>query len=288
MKKIPNEIYDYISSIQRVEFFQEQIVLYTKEGIYAYIPVCSSKEIFDYLEDIHFQSFYVPINSNHDSFQLFQIEGEPNKKRLFLLEELYTKSSHIISFDSQIIQRIYQKCYQTIRRQYQFYFDVQNRIEEMYYPRRPFYNLLLKMSDIYRLLSLGEFFLNEWMQLQPIEYREVLTLRKLDSPNFWGDQIIDVSSSRRDYYIYELANYYQKYYDEDSILDELDSFFHHFSCSQEDLLLFYVLISFVEEFDFEDFQQEESLVSYVLKTNSFLSEKYKEYQKNKEKMFKEK
>lgn len=287
MQKIPSEINNYISSIQRIEILQNQALLYTNDGIYIYIPSCSSKEIYSYLLEIGFLNIYSLINHFDDSFQLIQVDGERNKERLFLLEEYYLKSSKMVSFDNKIVSKIYEKCLHRFHHTYQFYFDVQNRIEEMYFPRKPFYFLLLQMSDIYHLLSLGEYFLKEWIQLNPTEYRDVLILRKIDSNNFWGNKIVDVSSSRRDYYIYELANYYSMYFEEDSILDEINQFMDSFPITKEDMLLFYALISNVEEFDLEGFESEEKIIKYVSKTSSFLLEKNKEYQETKEEMLKE-
>ena len=57
MQRLPSEIHSYISSIQGVKDYRKQMVLITEEGIYAYIPVCASSEIYSYLEKIHFSSF---------------------------------------------------------------------------------------------------------------------------------------------------------------------------------------------------------------------------------------
>ena len=287
MQKIPSEIHAYVTSIQRIDSFSQHAFLTADEGIYVYIPTCASLEIYAYLKKIHFIDFYPILNHFDDSFQLFHVEGKQNEHRLFLLGDYYLKSSNMVSFDPQMIEKIYEKCIRNIRISSQFYFDVQNRIEEMLYPRKPYYYLLLKISDIHHLHRLGEFFLNEWYQRHPLEYREVLLLKKLDSYNFWGNKILNVSDSKRDYYVYELANYYQMYYEEDSILDEIDQFVEQFSMNIDDLLLFYALISYVREFEWELFEDEDSLLQYVSKTYSYLLEKYEEYQNTKEEVFKE-
>ena len=287
MQKIPSEIFEYITSIQRIEVFFQQIILYTEEGIYAYIPVCSQSDIYSYLNEIGFCSFYTLLNKESDSFQLFQLQEKKESHILSILGELYSKSTQPRSFSSLQVSSIYNRLITNIQRSMQFYYSVQDKIEEMLYPPKTYYSLLLDMSQIYHLLHMGGYFLNEWYQSHPLEYREVLTIRKIDSHNFWGKKIIDFSSSRKDYYIYEVANYYRMYYKKDSVVEEIQRFFQIISVTKQDLLLFYSLISYVEEFEWDYFEDEKTVLHYVNKTNSFLSKEYEEYQKGKEEMLEE-
>ena len=287
MKKIPNEVFDYVSSIQRIVFFPQQVVLYTKEGIYAYIPVRSSPSVYSDLIEIGFSSFYPLINHDSDSFQLFYLYEEKSSDIISVLEDLYLKSVQSRSFSYVQTSQIYHRLLENNHRQTQFYSSIQDKIEEALYPTRPFYYLLLEMSHIYQLLFIGEFFLEKWYQSHPVEYREVFTLRKLDSYNFNGNKVLDFSSARKDYFVYELANYYRMYFNEENVIHDIKQFFQSFSVTEQEQLLFYALIACVEEFDWDLFDDENNLLSYVLKTHSFLSEKYKEYQERKEEVLEE-
>ena len=125
----------------------------------------------------------------------------------------------------------------------------------MYFPRESYYQLIIHMSDVYHLLSIGSYYLEKWNE-SFFSFREVLTIRCLDSFNYLDEKIVDFSRAKRDLFIYELANYYIMYYWKRDIMEEIHLFFHNFSVIDAEKYLFYSLISIVPDIDYEKFNQE--------------------------------
>lgn len=288
MKKIPKEIYSYVSSIQEVNFFHDGAYLITNDGTYLYLDHATEEEVYSYLSDISFSSFYPLVNSLDNSYQLFFLGKSPKKENFLpILLELYQKSSHEVLWDSFQIEKVYQKIQSQYQELSKYYYDLQDTIEEMYYPRKSFYDLLLSISSIHHLIPLGSFFLEKWKGNGTFSYQEVLTVHNLNSNNYFDEKIVDFSSSRKDYFIYELANYYQKYYKEKSILYNIDSFLDELAATIGDKTLFYSLICILWKIDGELTREVDDLLFYVEQTSSYLLEKYKEYEETEKGMFKE-
>jgi len=275
MNKIPSSVYSYLSSIQRIQFFPNYYLIKTGDGIYYYSSTSYDKETYDYLKKIQFFDYYYPINKE-DEFQLFRLDSDHKLDSLTLLRNLYSKSFQMIEIDSSFKNKIYQKLFLVGNQTLQFYYGLQDQIEEMYYPRKNYYQLILHISKIYKMIYLGHFFLQKYLSIEINSTREVLTVGRIYSNNFIGGKIIDFSSSKRDIFIFELANYYREHFKEESILFEIEDFQNKFSMTEFENTLFYALISI--PWILEDEEEIDLLLHYVEKTSSFLLEKYKEYE----------
>ena len=212
------------------------------------------------------------------------IDSDQPFQELTLLKQLYDKSSKMISFSHGIQEKMVQKIRFQLQSLLQYYYGLQEQIEEMLYPRKDYYQLIIHMSSVYSLLNLGLYYLDQWVKKNPTSYREVLTVRRVDSDNFLGGKIIDFSKAKRDYYLYELVNYYLIHYEDVTILDELESF----SMSKDDCYLMYALVSIVWKIDQENIEDVSSFIIYVEKTNSWLLQKYQEDQSQEKDVFEEK
>lgn len=286
MNKIPNELNTYLSSIQKVEFNNSTIIFYTKEGVYLYLPVSCERLIYSYLEQIDFNNCLIPINDSCN-YSLFKISSYEKTNPIDLLCELYKKSSQQKRFSvnekSQIANRLKKDNVFLMN----YYHDMQDRIEEMYYPMESFYKLLLNISQIYKLLFIGNYYLDRWMDTSTY-YDEVLVLKNIDAENFIDNKIIDFSRANRDYYVFELANYYKKYYLSENIINDISFFEESFKMSDSDRYLFYGLISIIWEIDGAIIEEVNNLNRYVKTTLSYLLKKYEKDQQQEEDMLEEK
>ena len=283
MKKIPKEVYSYVSSIQQIKILPNQILLYSDSLLYSFCSSSIREDIYSYLKQIDFLDYYPFINKVDEQFSLFCIDSDISFQELSLFKQLYEKSAKTVSFTDDKIQKIEYKIRFQLRSLLQYYYGMQEQIEEMLYPRNFFYQLIVNISSIYSLLNLGLYFLDQWVHCNPLSYQEVLTVRRVDSANYLGGKIIDFSKAKRDYYVYELANYYLDHYQDKSVLDDLDSFF----LSIEDRYIFYALISIVWKMDQDTMDDVSALLNYVQKTNSYLLQKYQEDQKIEKDVFTE-
>lgn len=285
MNKIPSKVYSYLSSIQQVKVIDESIFFITKNGIFLYIPSLPNVEVFSILDRISFTKYCKLVNSVQDSFQLFQVL--PDKTNPFLLlKDLYFKSRKKKTFDLEKKELIYRKLKHQFHSTFQYYYSLQDKIEEMYYPRKNYYDLILRMSDIYQVLRYGEYYLDVWYSNQDNDYLEVLTVRNLSLNNYLGDSIVDVSRAKEDFYIYELANYYFLYYS-NNVIDEIDAFFLEFASTDSEKYFFYSLISLIPIIDVEEVDDISSFLLLVDNSFHYLSEKYKENQEREKEVFKE-
>lgn len=287
MNKIPNDLTEKLSSIQKVEFKDSTIIFYTNDGIFIYIPISCDKVIYSYLDQIGFDKYCVP-TSYDNNYTLFKINSTIFTNPIPIFVDLYKKSMHSKSFSIDKKNKIFQRVKKQNLELMNYYHSLQDKIEEMYYPMNSYYQLLINISKIYKLLIIGDYFMNKWIESSDNSYIEVLVLKNIKTSNFIDNKVIDLSKSTRDYYIFELANYYQNNYLSDGIIDDILYFEDNFSMSVEDSKLFYGLISNVWKIDGDNIDEVKKLVQYVQKTLMFLSEKYEEDQKQEEDMLKEK
>lgn len=283
MIKIPNKIYTYISSIRKVTYDDGYVFLSKNSNVYCYVPVSMNEDVYSYLNTISFYDYYRPINDPDDPFELFLVDSTEKGNGFPTLASLYQKSAVFQDFLDNQKNNIFQTMMHQFRKKFYYYHEMQNRIEEMLFPRKVFYDLIINISDFYHMLDIGKYFLTRWNNNNPNKYFEVLTLRRLSPINFLNQKICDFSFSKRDYYVYELANYYQKYFQSESVLYEIDNFLNSFSISLDDCYLFYALISIPPDWD--DEENIPVVVSYVKKTYSFLLEKQEENQEREEPVF---
>ena len=207
---IYKDVSPYLSSIQKITFQKDSCFLYSGKKTYYYQKKKENREnSFSYFEEIEFPYYLKRMNSSDDDFSLFLVEKN-SFSILDILYILYEKSSVEVELTEEKVQSIYQELLISMDSLLQSYFFLQDRIEEMYYPEKSYYLLLLHMSDIYRLLSLGRFFLEQWKIHQPNICREVFTLQNLSSDNFIMGNVLDASKGKRDFFVYELSCYYHK------------------------------------------------------------------------------
>ena len=105
--------------------------------------------------------------------------------------------------------------------------------------------------------------------------------------NFISGNVIDATHGKRDLCVYELSNYYHVYYYCDQMVEDVSTFLEQLSLNDCELYLFYVKIALIVVLDGSSLWNVESLLYYVQKTNSFLLEKYQEYQETNNNEFQE-
>lgn len=285
MKRINKNVYDYLSSVNKIEFRKSYALLESNNKKYIYFENHYNKEIYNYLEKIQFRKYYKRVNDIDDEFSLVLEENNNDMPRVNIISDLYEKSLEEIFYDESFKKKIYDKIYYRINELKNYYYSLQDSIEEMLYPKKEYYDLLINISIIHHLLELGEMYLNKWVESSDNTYKEVLMIKKINEDNFKDGKILDFSSAKRDIGIFEMANYYQMYYNEDSVKADLDILFSKTNESDNNKYLFYSLITNIGSLEEKDIYK---CIEYSKITYKYILEKNEEDKENKNDMFNEK
>ena len=255
MKRIPREIYHDIGPIHKITYYKNDAILESDKKNYIY--------------------------HNND---LYEIEEVCNHKVL-CLKDLYQKTIETVIYSDIQINNIYQRLVHDSDILLSFFFKRQDQIEEQLYPNYNDYYLLLNISKIYHMISIGRYFLEEWIKTQEGKYQNVFWIEN-DTINPFLYYKVNINKEVvKDNLLFSLANYYQSFYYEKDITKELEELFLDFSMNDYEKYLFYSLISLPINKD-NNQEKVKELVEYTNKTLSYLSEKYKENQETKETMLK--
>ena len=286
--RINSKISQYISTIEKITYTKDYSLIYSNHEVYCYVDFSIEEQTKNmvYLEDIGFSCYAKKINSSDDPFSLFLVKKTSNTN-LDTLYDLYEKSRSKNEWTEEDFDRIYHDLLIQYDSLFQNYFMLQDKIEEMYYPTESFFLLLIHMSDIYRLLSLGRFFLEQWRAMHVYQYQEVYTLENILPSNFVLGNVIDVSHGKRNMAIIELSHYYHIYYYQDYLIEDISSFLEQFSLDKSEKYLFYAKLAIIKMIDGRNMLDVKSLLYYVQITYQFLLEKYQKYQKTNNNEFQE-
>ncbi len=149
---------------------------------------------------------------------------------------------------------------------FKYYNDLQDRIEEMFYPTEAFYYLIINISKIYHLLDLGRYFIDKWINTKSKVVRLIPNINK---------KTIDSKIS---------------------ICSLIDSLYKNSKLSINDIKRiklyegeFYCLcglISIVPIIDGKNINEVFDIINYVDNTYNYLLEKYEKEQKKDKDNFK--
>ena len=163
---------------------------------------------------------------------------------------------------------------------YKYYLNIQDEIENMSFPPPDKYLLINNISQIYKLLEVSKYRLDN---LELNSLREVILINNFDNNIF--KNIIDFNYYSKDIFVYDLEKLYKKDYK--NFKDVLKKYNDKLKISKEEWNLLSILISIPEEVTLENNHYNDcikirNLINYVNYTFSFLSEedeKYKETDK---------
>lgn len=197
-------------------------------------------------------------------------------KKSFSLNEIYyevcNRLMDEVLIDDNYLEDLYQSIANKMDDTYKYYFDLQNKIEDMLYPSKDYYNLIINISKIYHLLDFGRFFLDMWKDNCKGLIRKTYVI------DIFSDYY-DLRKIKKDYYIYKLVKIYS---------EKLNiSFFNNIEILDYEKYLFFALVSIPVILDEGNINCSEKVISYVNHTYNLLSEEYKKYQENSQSKFEE-
>ena len=212
----------------------------------------------------YFKTFFI-VNNNYlvlnKDFSLNEVYYEMCNK---ILDE--------VKVDDNYLNNFYQSIADKMDNTYKYYFELQDKIEDMLYPNNDYYNLIINISKIYHLIDLGRFFLDIWKDSCKGLIRRTYVVDLISD-------YYDLNKIKKEYYIYKLVKLYN---------EECDaSFLNTIKMYDYEKYLFLSLISIPKIIDENNIKYSINVLNYVNYTYTLLLEEYEKYQKDSHSKFEE-
>ncbi len=275
-----NEIINkYITDIKKITYKKDYSIIETSTNKkYIIIKKRKNKEkLYDYLTSINYNLYKKPLNINdkYEIFSLDNLEEEESITNALITLHYLTEEFRECSKDD--LKKIKEKIMFNLDKCYKYYLNLQDEIENMSFPPPDKYLLINNISQIYKLLEVSKYRLDN---LELNSLREVILINNFDNNIF--KNIIDFNYYSKDVFVYDLEKLYKKDYK--NFKDVLKKYNDKLKISKEEWNLLSILISIPEEVTLENNHYNDcikirNLINYVNYTFSFLSEEDEKYKK---------
>lgn len=277
-----NEIINkYITDIKKITYKKDYSIIETSTNKkYIIIKKRKNKEkLYDYLTSINYNLYKKPLNIN-DKYEIFSLDDLEEESITNALITLHYLTEEFRECSKDDLKKIKEKIMFNLDKCYKYYLNLQEKIENMSFPPPDKYLLINNISQIYKLLEVSKYRLDN---LELNSLREVILINNFDNNIF--KNIIDFNYYSKDVFAYDLEKLYKKDYK--NFKDVLKKYNDKLKISKEEWNLLSILISIPEEVTLENNHYNDcikirNLINYVNYTFSFLSEedeKYKETDK---------
>lgn len=279
-----NEIINkYITDIKKITYKKDYSIIETSTNKkYIIIKKRKNKEkLYDYLTSINYNLYKKPLNIN-DKYEIFSLDNLEEESITNALITLHYLTEEFRECSKDDLKKIKEKIMFNLDKCYKYYLNLQDEIENMSFPPPDKYLLINNISQIYKLLEVSKYRLDN---LELNSLREVILINNFDNNIF--KNIVDFNYYSKDVFVYDLEKLYKKDYK--NFKDVLKKYNDKLKISKEEWNLLSILISIPEEVTLENNHYNDcikirNLINYVNYTFSFLSEedeKYKETDKQK-------
>ena len=277
-----NEIINkYLTDIKKITYKKDYSIIETSTNKkYIIIKKRKNKEkLYDYLTSINYNLYKKPLNIN-DEYEIFSFDDLEEEGITNALITLHYLTEEFRECSEEDLKKIKEKIMFNLDKCYKYYLNIQDEIENMSFPPPDKYLLINNISQIYKLLEVSKYRLDN---LELNSLREVILINNFDNNIF--KNIIDFNYYSKDIFVYDLEKLYKKDYK--NFKDVLKKYNDKLKISKEEWNLISILISIPEEVTLENNHYNDcikirNLINYVNYTFSFLSEedeKYKETDK---------
>ena len=277
-----NEIINkYLTDIKKITYKKDYSIIETSTNKkYIIIKKRKNKEkLYDYLTSINYNLYKKPLNIN-DKYEIFSLDNLEEGSITNALITLHYLTEEFRECSKDDLKKIKEKIMFNLDKCYKYYLNLQDEIENMSFPPPDKYLLINNISQIYKLLEVSKYRLDN---LELNSLREVILINNFDNNIF--KNIIDFNYYSKDVFVYDLEKLYKKDYKK--FKDVLKKYNDKLKISKEEWNLLSILISIPEEVTLENNHYNDcikirNLINYVNYTFSFLSEedeKYKETDK---------
>ena len=277
-----NEIINkYLTDIKKITYKKDYSIIETSTNKKYIIikKIQNTEKLYDYLTSINYNLYKKPLNIN-DEYEIFFLDDLEEESITNALITLHYLTEEFRECSEEDLKKIKEKIMFNLDKCYKYYLNLQDEIENMSFPPPDKYLLINNISQIYKLLEVSKYRLDN---LELNSLREVILINNFDNNIF--KNIIDFNYYSKDVFVYDLEKLYKKDYK--NFKDVLKKYNDKLKISKEEWNLLSILISIPEEVTLENNHYNDcikirNLINYVNYTFSFLSEedeKYKETDK---------
>lgn len=294
MNKLFTELKDNNYQITSIKYLEENIVVICHEKKYLLIKKENyNEETIEYLNSIGCD-YYLPIIQELSDYYLCNYyESDNNVRYLVLaLADIHLKSIKTVNYQNK--ESFFNNKVREIDNLMNYYLNLQDYIEEMYYTRKDYYEMIISISKVYNILRTSRYFLDKWNDSNSIEYREVFLIGNIDLKNFVHNDksyFLNLKNTSKGNLIKDIVLLY-KFFDNDDIYELFELYNNKIKLTEEELYLFLSSICLLPMIKFSNnvnynLGMIKRFYEYIDKTMTFVLEKDKEYQEANEEIFKQ-
>lgn len=251
----------------------------------------NTSETFKYLKSRNYNYFpnrYDDFNDNYEIWEYqedYKIPDEEKIKDLVnMLSLLHLKTTNYKKITEDDVTEKYENIKSQIEDLKEYYEYLHQRIEKDIYMSPSGYHLIRNISKIYALLIFCDENNDNWYELakKELKEREVLIYNNVDLNHLITNErnyLISWDKAKKSSPIDELVALYKKYYNQYDFETLFKQYEHSYPLTQEEKILFFLLISLPEKIEFTEDEYENTkavntLLSYIYKTDAFISPYY--------------
>ena len=252
-----------------------------------------NEETIEYLNSIGCD-YYLPIIQELSDYYLCNYyESDNNVRYLVLaLADIHLKSIKTVNYQNK--ESFFNNKVKEIDNLINYYLNLQDYIEEMYYTRKDYYEMIINISKVYNILRTSRYFLDKWNDSNSIEYREVFLIGNIDLKNFVHNDksyFLNLKNTSKGNLIKDIVLLY-KFFDNDDIYELFELYNNKIKLTEEELYLFLSSICLLPMIKFSNnvnynLGMIKRFYEYIDKTMTFVLEKDKKYQEANEEIFKQ-
>ena len=292
MNKLLEELKNNNYLVTNLSYLKDNIIITCPDKKYILIKKENySKENINYLINNNLDYSLPRIKSLKD-YELLEYYPSNNNLKDLVISLANIHKNTLKEFDNY--QKNYEEKLKVIEDLMRYYLALQDYIEELYYTKKDYYEMIINISKVYKILSMSKYYLDNWNNSND-KYREVFLIKDTSLNNFIHhekDYFISFKNSRRGNIIEDIINVYKDNYNDDSIYNLFDLYNSKVNLNSGERYLFFSSICLVPKLNFKNdlntnLREVKEFYDYIDKTISFVLEKDKEYQETNKEEFKQ-
>lgn len=264
MNRIKNILKDRGFRPKGYEYKNKAVIVDTDKGKYVIKNKCNNYDIYDYLNAKGFYNYPKCISNRHDDYDLsLYIEDTivPNEQRIEdlikVLSYLHYKTSYYQEFDLDEIKKIYEDVKNNLFNLISYYSELNDYFDREIFLSPAKYLLIRNISLIYKMIDYGINKIELWYQLASKcqKYRTCLIHNNVSVEHLIINEhnyLVSWDKSKIERPIYDLLEFYKKYYKFMKLEDVL-CFYEHDNCfSEEEKCLLLIYLSLPKKLEFSN------------------------------------
>ena len=292
-----NEVFKgYFLSINSIKKINDYYIV--DDGTNKFLIKIKNTDIvylYDYFSSIGFD-YYLPLidvyNGVYEIYPFYEDIPDNDlkaKEEIKALAFLHSKSYYVEKKNDHNVKDLYEKIKTEINDVFQFYLNLQDKIDEMDYLLPQYYYLVANISSIYDLLKKGLYYLEKWYEKNNGVVRKSFLILNNSFNNFINGKkkyFIDFKNCRKDLVILDFLDYYKNnIFDINMNMNMIFKEYNNlFKLEENEKYLLFALICVSEKIVFlndsyGDTIMVNNILNYTFKSLSFLLEEDKKNQK---------